>query len=86
MTFVRRNLLQLVVILGGGIVLLTNPRTATATETPGGCIWCRTSCPGSLTDYCRDKHCAVTSTSCTNSAGCQGVDGEWYTYKVTCGS
>jgi len=84
MTFVRRNLLQLMIILGGGIVVLGSAKPATAAETPGPCTWCHTSCPSDLVDYCRDKGCSVQSTSCSSTQGCHGDDGEWYTYKVTC--
>ena len=89
MSFFRRHFVQLLTIGIGVAVLVSTPTRADAeAEEEGGsggpCVWCRTSCPQDLTDYCERKNCPVLSTTCSNATGCQGVVGEWFTYKITC--
>jgi hypothetical protein len=87
MRFLQRHALQLGVIIVGGFVVMSSPASARAAkEQPGGCTWCRSECPSSVTEYCASKGCPVAATSCSNAAGCQGASGEWYTYKIICGS
>lgn len=86
MTFIRRNLLQLTIILGGGLLLVGSPKAASATQLPGSCSYCASACPGDLTKFCSDRHCGVMSVSCGNETGCHGTDGNWYTYTISCGS
>ncbi len=79
---------KLSIILVGAIVLSTNPATTgtamAAEQSAGNCIWCFTNCPSNLIDFCTNTQCPNQNATCTSGSGCQGVNGHWYDYKVSC--
>lgn len=85
----RGLLLKALVVAGGAIGLLTNPmqaRTAVAEQEDsgaGGCVWCSDTC-ADLIGFCSGKNCPVLNDTCSNSSGCQGTNGHWYDYRITC--